>query len=137
MKHKYKLAYLKMAKVFAETSEALRLKVCAMLVKEDRIISIGINGQPPGWPYEKCEDDNFETLPTVRHAEDACLQKLWSSSEIATGSTMFVTHSPCLQCAIKIVTAGIHKVVYIEDFRCDDGLKYLQDNGVKIEKIKL
>jgi dCMP deaminase len=135
MKDKYKLAFMQMAETFGLTSEAQRLKVGALIVKNDTIIALGTNGQPPGWYTEVCEDENYATLPTVRHAEDAALQKLWKSTETATGSEMFVSHAPCLNCSIKIVTAGISKVYYRQQYRSDEGLQYLQSKGVKIEQL--
>jgi dCMP deaminase len=135
MKDKYKLAFMQMAETFGLTSEAQRLKVGALIVKNDTIIALGTNGQPPGWYTEVCEDENYATLPTVRHAEDAALQKLWKSTETATGSEMFVSHAPCLACSIKIVTAGISKVYYRQQYRSDEGLQYLQSKGIKIEQL--
>lgn len=126
---------MQMAEIFGQTSEAKRLKVGALIVKNDTIIALGTNGQPPGWPTEVCEDENYATLPTVRHAEDAALQKLWKSAETATGAEMYVSHAPCLNCSIKIVTAGISKVYYRQHYRSDDGLKYLETKGISIEKI--
>lgn len=136
MKRKYKIALLDMAERFGQTSYAKRLKVGALLFKNDSIIALGTNGQPPGWPSEVCEDAEGKTLPTVRHAEDACLQKLWNSHETAEGATMFVSHAPCLQCAIKLITAGISSVVYKHDYRSRDGLDYLELQNVKVEKFE-
>ena len=146
MKEKYLLAYMDMTCRFAETSEAVRLKVGASLVKNDSIIALGINGQPPKWPTEVCEDwvpnpngitrDMVQvTLPTVRHAEVACLEKLYNSPETAEGSVMFVSHSPCKFCSIKILTAGIKKVYYRHNYRSDEGLKYLIANNVEVKQI--
>lgn len=135
MKQKYKAALLDMAERFGETSYANRLKVGALLYKNDSIIALGTNGQPPKWHTEVCEGEDGKTLSTVRHAEEACLQKLWNSHEIAEGSTMFISHSPCLSCSIKLVTAGIKSIVYKHDYRCDEGLKYLIKNGVLVEKL--
>lgn len=136
MKQKYKLALLDMAERFGQTSCAKRLQVGALLYKNNSIISLGTNGQPPGWPTEVCEDEDGYTLPTVRHAEDACLQKLWNSHETAEGAVMFISHAPCLSCAIKLVTAGISGVVYRHEYRSQDGLKYLKANGVEVEHIQ-
>ena len=136
MKHKYKEAFMQMAETFGKTSEAKRLQVGALLVKNNSVISLGVNGQPPGWPTEVCEDENYATLPTVRHAEDAALQKLWNSTETANGAEMFVSHAPCLSCSIKIVTAGISGVYYRQQYRSDEGLQYLQSKGVKVQQLK-
>lgn len=135
MKQKYKIALMDMAERFGKTSEAERLKVGAILYKDDAIISLGVNGQPSGWPTEVCEDSENKTLPTVRHAEDAALQKLWNSPNTSEGAYMFISHSPCLSCSIKIVTAKISKVFYRHEYRSDDGVKYLKSKGVDVEVV--
>jgi dCMP deaminase len=165
LKRKYLLAYMDMTCRFAETSEAVRLKVGASLVKKDSIIALGINGMPPKWPTEVCEDSEYfdprtvvsisktwlDTLypnsddtgsyrlitkPECRHAEVACLEKLYNSPETAEGSTMFISHSPCKFCAIKILTAKIKSVYYRYDYRDNSGVEYLRDNGVTVEKLE-
>lgn len=139
MKAKYALAIMDMAERFGQTSTATRLKVGSLLYKNDSIISLGVNGQPPNWPTEVCEevleDGTLQTLSTVRHSEDACLQKLWNSSETAKGATMFVSYCPCLQCSIKIVTAGVSKVYYRHQYRDRQGIDYLLTNSVQVEQI--
>jgi dCMP deaminase len=135
VKEVYKLALIDMACRFAETSYAKKLKVGCLIFKNDSVIALGCNGQPPGWHTEVCEDDNGNTLSTVRHSEDAALQKLWNSSETADGAEMFISHKPCLNCSIKIVTAGIRKVYYRHDYRCNDGIEYLLKHSVQIEQI--
>ena len=134
MKEKYLLALMDMACRFGETSEATRLKVGCIIYKNDAIISLGVNGQPPGWPTECCEKDG-KTLETVRHAEDSALQKLWNSAETAKGAVMFVSHKPCIHCSIKIATAGISKVYYRYDYRSDEGSDYLMRRSIPIVKI--
>lgn len=135
MKQKYKLAYMDNACRFGETSEAARLKVGAYIVKDGRIIAQGVNGQPPGWPTEECEDEQGNTLPTVRHAEIAALEKLWQSPETAEGASMFVSHMPCEMCAIKILTAGIKEVYYRYPYRCENGVNFLKSKGVHVEQL--
>ncbi len=134
MKDKYISALLDMAERFGQTSTATRLKVGALLYKNDAVISLGVNGQPPGWKTENCESENGTTLPTVRHAEEACLEKLWNSSETAKGAIMFISHSPCARCAIKMLTAGIDTVYYLHEYRSTEGIDYLRNNGVKVIK---
>ena len=136
MKKKYKLAFMDMAERFGQTSTAQRLKVGAILYKNGGLISLGCNGQPPGWHTEVCEDDEWNTLPTVRHAEEAALQKLYLSTETSEGAEMFVSHAPCLQCALKIVAAKIKKVYYRHEYRAQDGLNYLIEQGVEVERIQ-
>lgn len=135
MKYKYKLALIDMACRFGQTSTANRLKVGALIYKNDSIIALGVNGQPPGWESEQCEDSEGNTLSTVRHAECAALEKLWNSAETAQGAEMFISHAPCLNCSIKMVTAGIKKVYYKEEYRSKDGLNYLSEHNIKIERI--
>jgi len=125
-----------MTERFSETSEAERLKVCALIYKNDSIISLGVNGQPPGWPTERCEDEKNQTLPTVRHAESAALEKLYLSHETSEGATMFVNYAPCIGCAIKIKTAKIKEVYYRHTYRDSSGLSYLQESGVTVTRLK-
>lgn len=135
MKSKYALAFMDMAERFAQTSTAERLKVGALIYKNDSIIALGINGQSPGWNTEVCEGEDGKTLPTVRHAESAALEKLYLSTETSDGAEMFVNYLPCLQCSLKIVAAKIKKVYYRHEYRCTEGLKYLEMSGVLVEKI--
>lgn len=136
MKEKYDFAFLDMAERFGLTSEAVRLKVGAMLVRDGQILSQGCNGQPPGWPTEVCEDVDGNTLPTVRHAEIACLEKLWNSHEVAKGAVMYISHSPCLACAIKLASSGIVGVYYRHQYRCDDGVDFLRSRGISVKQLE-
>lgn len=136
MKDKYHAAFLEMAVRFGQTSEAKRLKVGSLLVRDGKILSQGVNGTPPKWPDEVCEDEQGNTLPHVRHSEIACLEKLWNSTETAEGATMYISHSPCLSCGIKIFTAGVSGVFYKEDYRSNEGVEFLLKNGVKVEKFE-
>lgn len=156
MKEKYKLAFMDMAERFGQTSEAVRLKVGCLLVKNGHIIAEGVNGMPPNWPTEVCEEEErscgwaiseeypyeddmgtykLVTKPECRHSEVAALEKLWRSSETSDGAEAYVSHSPCLPCSIKLNTAGITKVYYRHDYRSDEGIKYLIANGVGVEKL--
>ena len=136
MKQKYHSAFLDMAIRFGQTSEASRLKVGALLVRDGKILSQGTNGQPPKWHTEVCEDDEGNTSSTIRHAEIACLEKLWNSTETAEKATMYISYSPCLNCSIKIFTAGVSSVYYKEEYRCDEGIHFLKARGVKVEKFE-
>jgi dCMP deaminase len=141
MKQKYIRAYMDVAKRFAELSSAVRLQVGAIVVKEDRIISIGYNGMPPGWSNE-CEYKDYypegyydlKTKPEVIHAEANAIAKLAKSTESGKDATMFLTHAPCIDCAKQIFTAGIQTVYYEKDYRSNDGLKFLSDCGVEVIK---
>ena len=130
MKQKHILAYLKTAQIFAECSTATRLHVGALCVKHDKIISIGYNGTPSGWS-NVCEDEDGKTLPHVVHAEANCLIKLArTGGESALDSTMFCTHSPCMECSKLIYGAGIKTLYYIHAYRALDGVAFLQSVGV-------
>ena len=137
MKEKYLIAYMKMLKVFACTSEAKRLKVAAMLVKNGSILSIGINGTPPGWETNDCEDYQGNTQWFVRHAEQACLDRMLLSTETTKDAIMLITHAPCRNCAIRILQAGIQEVIYESDYRCNEGIEYLQKHGIIVRKMYL
>ena len=136
MKNKYAVALMDMAERFGQTSSAKRLKVGSFIYKNGSIIAMGVNGQPPGWHTEECEDENGKTLPTVRHSEAAALEKLYLSTETSDGAEMFVSHSPCLSCSLKILAAKISKVYYRHDYRSDEGVNYLRANGVVVYKLE-
>jgi len=146
MKTKFRNAYMKVAETFAELSSARRLHVGAIVVKDDRIISIGYNGMPSGWDnnceYEdiyayKLNDEVYElkTKPEVLHAETNAIAKLAKSTESGMGATMFITHAPCLDCAKLIYQSGINSVLYRNSYRSDDGIQFLQKAAVWVEKI--
>ena len=165
MKEKLIKAYMKTAKIFAECSTAVRLNVGAIVVKDNRIVSIGYNGTPAGWD-NTCEDkiyclskdfegnyfpgteeeypheDEFgryklKTKSEVLHAERNALDKLSRSHESGEGAYMFITHAPCLECAKSIYGSGIKEVFYDNEYRTVDGIKFLEKCGVKITKFKL
>jgi dCMP deaminase len=141
MKQKMIDAYMKTAAVFAELSHAKRLHVGAIVVKDDRIISIGYNGMPAGWD-NNCEDEiiddkwmvTLKTKPEVLHAETNAIAKLARSSESGIGADLFVTHSPCLDCAKLIYQSGIKRVWFSEAYRNTDGVEFLKKSGVEVEQ---
>lgn len=133
MKQKFIEAHMKVAEVYAELSSAKRLHVGAIIVKDDRIISIGYNGMPAGWD-NNCEDENFKTRPEVLHAETNAIAKLAKSTESGNSAVLFVTHAPCLDCAKLVFQSGINSVFYRNSYRSDEGIKFLENCGVKIEK---
>ena len=149
MKPKFIDAYMKTAEVFAELSSARRLHVGAIVVKDDRIISIGYNGMPSGWD-NNCEDvighvlddnDNIietrlKTKPEVLHAETNAIAKLAKSTESGLGATMFITHAPCLDCAKLIFQSGIGSVLYRDAYRDTGGVTFLEKSGVEVVQIK-
>lgn len=162
MKQKFIKAYMDVAERFAKLSSAKRLQVGAIVVKDDRIISIGYNGMPSGWTNE-CEDTIFvlheevmgtdmvslgytrtengnwfktKTKPAVIHAEANAIAKLAKSTESGEGAMMFLTHAPCIDCAKQIYTAGINKVYYNHNYRDTDGIDFLRAASVKVEQCK-
>jgi dCMP deaminase len=138
MKTKYKLAHMRAAHLYAELSTARRLKVGALIVKDDRIVSIGYNGMPSGWDnnceYE-LEDGTIKTKPEVLHAETNALAKLARSTESGLDADLFVTHSPCLDCAKIIYQSGIKHVYYATDYRDDSGITFLRNSGIQVEQL--
>lgn len=133
MKQKFIDAHMKVAEVYAELSSAKRLHVGAIVVKDDRIISIGYNGMPSGWD-NVCEDENFKTKPEVLHAETNSIAKLAKTGESAAGATMFVTHAPCLDCAKLVYQSGINSLFYRSSYRTDDGVRFLEKCGIEVRK---
>ena len=127
------------AEIFAKLSTAVRLKVGTIIVKEDRIISIGYNGMPTGWD-NVCEvtlpDGTLVTRPEVLHAESNAMTKLAKSSESGEGATLFVTHAPCLNCAKVIHQSGIIEVYYKEHYRTTEGIDFLLQCNIHVEQIK-
>lgn len=124
--------YLRMAHIWAENSYCKRRKVGALVVKDKMIISDGYNGTPSGFE-NICEDDNNVTKPYVLHAEANAITKLARSGNNSDGSTLYVTASPCIECAKLIIQAGIRRVVYGEKYRLDDGIRLLQRAGVEVD----
>jgi dCMP deaminase len=162
--------YMKTAELFAGLSKAIRLNVGAIIVKDNRIISIGYNGTPAGWDNicedkEWCTDGSWlspeeiktgwpytgqyidesgntaegryrlRTKPEVIHAEMNAIGKLARSSESGEGSTMFITHAPCIECAKLIGTSGISKVYYRNSYRDTSGIDFLHKSNVSVEKL--
>ena len=122
--------YLRMAHIWSENSYCKRRKAGALVVKDKTIISDGYNGTPSGFE-NVCEDENNVTKPYVLHAEANAITKLARSTNSGEGATLYVTASPCIECAKLIIQAGIRRVVYGEKYRLDDGLRLLQRAGVE------
>ena len=153
---------MKTAEIFAELSHARRLHVGAIVVKDDRIISIGYNGMPAGWDND-CENTEYvgsdeqipspdemkrlgftgtdngwyrlKTKPEVLHAETNAIAKLAKSNESGLGATMFITHAPCLDCAKLIYQSGIGSVLYRNAYRDISGVTFLEKSGITVEQI--
>ena len=162
MKEKFINAYMDVAERFAQLSSAVRLHVGAIIVKDDRIVSIGYNGMPSGWDNE-CEDvvesmaDNplydytllkengwdyknnqyvkLKSKPEVLHAETNAIAKLAKSTESGDGATMFITHSPCLDCAKLIYQSGIQNVFYRNSYRSTEGIEFLEKSGIQVTQV--
>lgn len=154
IKEKFASAFMDVAERFAQLSSARRAQVGAIIVKDNRIISIGYNGMPSGWD-NNCEHEDWpdwiktnpeiprdpayvrlKTKPEVLHAERNALDKLARSTESGENSVMFVTHSPCLECAKSIYGAGISEVYYRTNYRDNAGIEFLEKCGVNIHKCK-
>ena len=130
------LRYLRMAAIWAENSYCQRRKVGALVVKEKMIISDGYNGTPSGFE-NVCEDAHGVTHPYVLHAEANAITKLARSGNNSDQATLYVTASPCSECAKLIIQAGIRRVVYAEQYRLTDGIDLLRRAGVEVEHLPL
>ncbi|WP_424046817.1 dCMP deaminase family protein [Prevotella jejuni] len=124
--------YLRMARIWAENSYCKRRQVGALVVKDKMIISDGYNGTPSGFE-NVCEDEEGITKPYVLHAEANAITKLARSGNNSEGSTLYVTASPCIECAKLIIQAGIRRVVYAEKYRLTDGIDLLTRAGVEVK----
>jgi dCMP deaminase len=155
MPKKIDLAHMNAAEGYAKLSHARRLKVGAIITKDDRVISIGYNGTPAGWD-NNCEDVivkestyvidmggpehnistySLKTKAEVIHAESNAIGKLARSSESGEGATMYITHAPCFDCAKLIHVAGINKVFYRNQYRNTDGIDFLNKCNIEVELI--
>ena len=170
MKPKFQKLYITIAETVATMSQARRLQVGAIVVKDDRVISLGYNGMPAGWD-NNCEDKRYDsgaggwispeefdeqypytelhgefqdqkvryglkTKPEVLHAETNAIAKLAQSSDSGLDADIFVTHSPCLDCAKLIYQSGIKSVYYRNAYRSNDGIDFLEKSGVKVVKLE-
>lgn len=142
MKQKWVDAFMDTAARFAQLSSAKRLQVGAVVVKDNRIISIGYNGMPSGWTNE-CENtiqhsDDTVSLVTkneVIHAEANAISKLAKSGDSGNGAYLFCTHAPCIHCAKIVYGAGISKVYYRNSYRDTDGVDFLTKCNIEVEKV--
>jgi dCMP deaminase len=150
MKLKFQKLYSEMASSVAKMSHARRLQVGAVIVKNDRVISMGYNGMPAGWD-NNCEDAipqvvgiapdghdlielTLKTKPEVLHAESNAIAKLAKTDGGGDGADIFITHAPCIECAKLIFQSGINRVFYGENYRDDNGIKFLKQSGIKVIK---
>ena len=128
--------YLRMARIWAENSYCTRRKVGALIVKDKMIISDGYNGTPSGFE-NVCELDNGTTKPYVLHAEANAITKIAKSGNNSDGATLYVTASPCMECAKLIIQSGIRRVVYGELYRLTGGIDLLERAGVEVVYLNL
>ena len=148
MKPKFQKLYNNIAHEVAKMSHARRLQVGAVIVKDDRVISMGYNGMPAGWE-NNCESEGMDfnpvtktrtgngvltTRPEVLHAESNAIAKLAKSNDSGLGADLFVTHAPCMECSKLIFQSGISRVYYSSDYRDDSGIKFLKQSGVEVIK---
>lgn len=144
MKHKWVKMYLDIASRIAQESHAVRLKVGAVFVSPDGVMSTGINGLPPGGDnvceyeeYHEGEDTpTIRTKPEVSHAEEAVFAKLMLQGVSTKNGSMFITHAPCINCAKIMVRAGIKYVFYLNDYRSADGVEWLKKNNVFVRRVQ-
>ena len=123
--------YIRMAQIWAENSYCSRRKVGALIVKDKMIISDGYNGTPAGFE-NICEDETNHTKPYVLHAEANAITKIARSNNSSEGATMYVTASPCIECAKLIIQAGIKRVIYSEKYRLEDGIELLKRANIEV-----
>ena len=128
---KFDQRYLEMARIWAQNSYCQRRQVGALVVKNGMIISDGYNGTPSGFE-NICEDDNGITKPYVLHAEANAITKLARSNNNSDGATIYITASPCIECAKLIIQSGIKRVVYGEKYRLMDGIELLERAGIEV-----
>jgi dCMP deaminase len=145
LKQKFIDLYMDWARRAAELSHARRLHVGAVIVKDDTVISYGYNGMPAGWDND-CEYEAapgfgeavpplLKTRPEVLHAESNAIAKLARSSNSGLGAEIFITHAPCMECAKLIYQSGIRRVFYGEQYRSDEGIKFLEKSNIEVVKV--
>ena len=132
---RYDTAYLRMAKSWAKLSHCQRKQVGALIVRDDMIISDGYNGTPSGFD-NCCENDLGETHWYVLHAEANAILKVAKSTNNAKGATLYLTLSPCKDCSKLILQAGISRVVFIQLYKDDAGVRFLEAAGIEVEQIE-
>ena len=134
--HDLDVRYMRMARIWAENSYCKRRRVGALIVKDKMIISDGYNGTPSGFE-NVCEDENNVTEPYVLHAEANAITKIARSGNNSDGATLYVTTSPCIECAKLIIQAGIRRVIYGEKYRIEDGINLLKRANIDVEYVSV
>ncbi len=134
---KLDMRYLRMARIWSENSYCERRRVGSLIVKDKMIISDGYNGTPMGFE-NICEDDaTAKTKPYVLHAEANAITKVAKSNNNSLGATLYVTASPCIECAKLIIQSGITRVVYCDEYTTSDGLDLLKRAKIEISKVEI
>ena len=133
---KFDISYLQMARIWGQNSYCQRRQVGALLVKDRSIISDGYNGTPSGFE-NKCEDDSNKTKPYVLHAEANAITKVAKSNNSSEGATLYITSSPCVECAKLIIQAGIKRVVFADHYHNADGVALLERAEIQVEQISI
>jgi dCMP deaminase len=128
--------YMQMAQIWAQNSYCIRRKVGALIVRDNMIISDGYNGTPSGFPNQ-CEDENNKSFSYVLHAEANAITKIARSNNSSQNATLYVTSSPCIECAKLIIQSGIKRVVYGEPYRLSDGIDLLKQAGITVDYIEI
>jgi dCMP deaminase len=128
--------YAIIAEETAKLSTAKKLQVGCVIVKDNRILSVGYNGTPSGW--DNCCEEDGKTKPEVLHAEANALMKLCRSTDSSEGATLFVTHFPCIECAKLVYQAGISQVYYINNYDATkgSGKNFLEQAGIEVCQVK-
>ncbi len=130
----FDIRYIQMARIWATNSYCKRRQVGALIVKDRMIISDGYNGTPSGFENE-CEDENNHSKPYVLHAEANAITKVAKSNNSSEGATLYITASPCMDCAKLIIQAGIIRVVYADEYRIIDGIELLEKAGIEVVQL--
>ena len=128
--------YLEMARIWAKNSYCIRRQVGALIVKDRMIISDGYNGTPEGFE-NICEDENNKTKPYVLHAEANAITKVAKSNNSSDGATLYITTSPCMECAKLIIQSGIRRVVFCDAYHSNDGIKILERAKIEIQFMEI
>ncbi len=128
--------YMQMAQIWAQNSYCNRRKVGALIVRDNMIISDGYNGTPSGFPNQ-CEDENNKSFPYVLHAEANAITKIARSNNSSQDATLYVTSSPCIECAKLIIQSGIKRVVYGEPYRLSNGIDLLKQASITVDYIEI
>jgi dCMP deaminase len=128
--------YLEMARIWAKNSYCIRKQVGALIVRDRMIISDGYNGTPEGFE-NVCEDEDNKTKPYVLHAEANAITKVAKSNNSSEGATLYITTSPCLECAKLIIQSGIKRVVFCDNYHSEDGIQLLKRANIEVEYIEI